>query len=548
MGKRHSRSGAGSPPSDLPRSVDCGLVADTDPYVPSVVGRSPFPGFGYRTNDPPQRRASLHGAPRPDTTSPVSDVIPVGHGINLGIRWRQFRGFEDTQWLRLKPLTILLGANSSGKSSLIAPLLLMKQSLDSQTGRNALLTRGDYVNVGSFRDFAHDHRLDATVSLGIRWHSHPASQAKRPVGEYTPGGVELGFVRGDDLHQVKLKSYRVDDLYRRVMLHRVLAEDERYTLRMARIPKRARRADSKGKRAEVNQAMRAAAREARPVDFLFTSAAVRHAAIDAGTDGDAPTFPALLDDDRIRFYCQIVDYVQLRIEDIATNLYFLGPLREPPKRVYELSGEMPPDVGTRGEHAPEILYRWRNDEQRSDEVKTWLRHFGFSDEIRFEAVGDEGFALSFGSKGRANSVLDVGFGLSQILPLIVQGLRAPPLSWLIVEQPEIHLNPRLQAALADLLVGLSKRDVGLIIETHSEHLLLRLRRLLADDSIAVSDVGLHFVERSGTTSLVREVPLDQSGYVEPKDWPQGFFDDSLRESLGLAQAQASRPRPDGVQT
>jgi hypothetical protein len=482
------------------------------------------------------------------TTPSVSDVIPVGHGVSLGVRWRQFRGFEDTQWLRLKPLTILLGANSSGKSSLIAPLLLMKQSLSSQTGRNALLTRGEYVNVGSFRDFAHDHRLDATVTLGLRWHSHPASQAKRPVGQYAPGGVEVGFVRDDDLHQVKLASYRVEDLYRRAMLRRTLDNDGRFTLRMARIPQSARRADSKGQRAKVKKAIRAAAREARPVDFLFTSTAVRYAAINVGTDRDAPTFPAPLDDDRIRFYCQIVDSVELQVEEIFTDLYFLGPLREPPKRVYELSGEMPPDVGTRGEHAPEILYRWRNNEQRMKEVNTWLSHFGFSERVRFEAVGDEGFALSFGPKSRANSVLDIGFGLSQILPLIVQGLRAPPRSWLIVEQPEIHLNPRLQAALADLVVELSKRDVGLIVETHSEHFLLRLRRLLANDSIAVDDVGLHFVERSGSDSFVREVPLEQSGYIEPSAWPRGFFDDSLRESLALAQAQSARPPADLQET
>jgi predicted ATPase len=102
------------------------------------------------------------------------------------------------------------------------------------------------------------------------------------------------------------------------------------------------------------------------------------------------------------------------------------------------------------------------------------------------------------------------------------------------------LNPRLQAGLADLVVALSKRGIGLIIESHSEHFLLRIRRLLAEDSIAAEDVGLHFVERDRATSLVREVPLDQNGYIDPESWPREFFDDSLRESLALAAAQASR--------
>lgn len=452
----------------------------------------------------------------------------------MGVRWRRFRGFEDTRWLRLKPLTILLGANNSGKSSLIAPLLLLKQSLSSRTGRNAMLTRGEYVNLGAFSDFAHAHEEDATVEFGLRWHSHSRVRAKRPVGEYSPGGVVLKFVKGTEPQQVRLSTYRVEDLYQRTMLQRALLPDGRYNLRMSSLPESARRMPSEERSRHVERAIRRAAREARPVDFLFTSAAVRHAAADAASGDDAPSFPAQLDDDKIRFYCQIVDYVQWSVGDVLDRLLFLGPLREPPKRVYELSGEMPVDVGTRGEHAPEILYRWRDDPDRIQEVETWLRHFGFTDRMRFEAVGDEGFAFGFGK----NSVSDIGFGLSQVLPLIVQGLLAAPMSWLVVEQPEIHLNPKLQGALADLLVAFVQRDVGLIVETHSEHFLLRLRRLLAQESIDADNVGLHFVERSGPTSNVREVDVHQSGYVEPASWPRGFFDDSLRESLALAQAQA----------
>jgi predicted ATPase len=136
----------------------------------------------------------------------------------------------------------------------------------------------------------------------------------------------------------------------------------------------------------------------------------------------------------------------------------------------------------------------------------------------------------------------MGFGLSQVLPLIVQGLYAAPGSWLVVEQPEIHLNPRLQARLGDLVVALNERSVGVILETHSDHLLLRLRRLLAQDEIEDDDFGLYFVDRDGNKSRVREVSVDQTGYIDPERWPVDFFDDSLRESLALALAQAGRRR------
>jgi hypothetical protein len=284
--------------------------------------------------------------------------------------------------------------------------------------------------------------------------------------------------------------------------------------------------------------MRHAARTAQPVDFLFTSTAVRYPAARGDADHAAP-FPTGLDDARMRFYCQIVDYVEWSLEAFVDNLYFIGPLREPPKRVYELSGEMPADVGTRGEFAPEILYRWQQVPDRLDAVQGWLERFGFTDPICFTPVGDEGFALSFGSTAAANSMLDIGFGLSQVLPIIVQGLVTPVGGWLIIEQPEIHLNPNLQGVLAELLAELIERGIGVVVETHSEHLLLRLRRLLADNKVRAEDINLYFVEKDEVGSAVRKVPVDQRGYTGTEDWPVGFFGDALREALALAQAQSS---------
>jgi len=127
--------------------------------------------------------------------------------------------------------------------------------------------------------------------------------------------------------------------------------------------------------------------------------------------------------------------------------------------------------------------------------------------------------------------------MSQVLPLIVQGLLAEPGDWIVMEQPEIHLNPRLQAALADLFADIVRRDVGLIIESHSEHLLLRLRRLMAEDKLDEGAVGLYFVEQDNGISSVRDVGVDNVGRIKADDWPRGFFADSLRESMALADEQ-----------
>jgi predicted ATPase len=156
-------------------------------------------------------------------------------------------------------------------------------------------------------------------------------------------------------------------------------------------------------------------------------------------------------------------------------------------------------------------------------------------------VGSGGFSLSLvrAEAPVASTFVDTGVGMSQVLPLVVQGLVANSGEWLVIEQPEVHLNPRLQAALADLFASVVKRGVNLIIESHSEHLLLRLRRLVAQQKLDDKAVGLYFVDQTAGVSSIRDVPLEEGGFIEAQAWPRGFFEDSLRESMALAQAQAS---------
>jgi predicted ATPase len=147
-------------------------------------------------------------------------------------------------------------------------------------------------------------------------------------------------------------------------------------------------------------------------------------------------------------------------------------------------------------------------------------------------------------QGRADKTnfADSGFGASQVLPLIVQGLTAEPQSLIIAEQPEIHLNPRLQCVLASLFGAIIQRGCRLLVETHSEHLLLAIRLLIASRKLDASKVALYFVEKAGDgSSMVRQVPIDTIGGISSESWPKGFFEDSLQQSLALAEAQARRP-------
>ncbi len=126
---------------------------------------------------------------------------------------------------------------------------------------------------------------------------------------------------------------------------------------------------------------------------------------------------------------------------------------------------------------------------------------------------------------------DVGFGISQLLPFIVQSL-AKSNQLISIEQPEVHIHPQLQADLGDLLAHAIKKPLQnkFIIETHSEHLILRLQKLVRLKKIKNSDLSIIYVSKNNNCSIIKELKLDKDGYFTD-DWPDGFFPERLNELI-----------------
>lgn len=242
-------------------------------------------------------------------------------------------------------------------------------------------------------------------------------------------------------------------------------------------------------------------------------------------------------------YLQVVDTASQELHHFFENIYYIGPLRERPSRIYEASSATPPDVGTRGEYAPDVIFQCRSSDTLA-EVSRWLEHFDFASGVQCTIQGEGVFSLDVRRHSPGAPTInfaDTGFGMSQVLPLIVQSVYAPERSLIIAEQPEIHLNPRLQTKLADLFCDTAISGRSILVETHSEHVLLRLRLLVAQGKIPASDVALYYVEKQEQTCTVREVPIQPNGHIDAGDWPRGFFDESLTQALELALSQARTP-------
>ena len=264
--------------------------------------------------------------------------------------------------------------------------------------------------------------------------------------------------------------------------------------------------------------------------------------------------------DPVFAYYQKVGFLSnlvLAFEQLMGSIYYLGPLREYPSRSYLWAGERPTGVGRRGEQAiPALLAsreqgktlqpqkRKRAKRKTLEEyVVEWLKTLGVIHDFKLKQIADnrKDYEVRITTHPDAPEVLitDVGFGVSQVLPVIVLCFYAPEGSTIILEQPEIHLHPSIQAGLADVFIDAIKtRGVQIILESHSEHLLTRLQRRIAEEQIDSDNVKLYFAENLNGISNLSALDLDVFGNI--RNWPVNFFGDSMKDLTAMTNATINR--------
>jgi predicted ATPase len=236
----------------------------------------------------------------------------------------------------------------------------------------------------------------------------------------------------------------------------------------------------------------------------------------------------------------------------ATRVQHLGPLRADPQPLYGLpEAASGTSVGRSGEYTAAVLSAHASRIVRSPDphggpprdlplsaaVNEWVNALGLLSGVRSEERGKLGYELQLAVEGvrRPLDLTTVGVGVSQALPIVVLGLISLPGALLMFEQPELHLHPDVQATLGDFFLALVRSGRQLIVETHSEYLVNRLRRRAATNSkLEVPDiVRLYFFERAGAASKVHSARIGAGGSMS--NWPRGFLDTAAREVRELAR-------------
>lgn len=244
--------------------------------------------------------------------------------------------------------------------------------------------------------------------------------------------------------------------------------------------------------------------------------------------------------DELRAVEYKLDALKDGFSSYCERMRYIGPLREYPKRYYPIIGESAEDVGVKGEFVPYLLkkskekldpwaYRLRGLNKR---IQDWLVKFEMAKETdikRYKEINEfiSIFCQEYFSGVKVN-ISDMGFGTSQVLPIIIEGFFIERNSVLIIEQPEIHLHPKAQSTLGDLFIEIANENKIIIVETHSEHLIRRIQRRIAENKISNKDVIFYYVTIGKEGSQLQRLEIDEEGYIEKI--PEGFFDEDYKEA------------------
>lgn len=237
------------------------------------------------------------------------------------------------------------------------------------------------------------------------------------------------------------------------------------------------------------------------------------------------------------------------VNELKNHLYFLTANRGTHTRsevVDERFLHRPKDVGIFGELTIPVLSHIQHDDdylETMNKIHYWADEFGLTGIVTrlVEGAKKPGQSLKVvNKKTRVQSnIVDTGFGLNQLIPIIVQCFYAPKGSLIVIEQPEAHLHPRAQAKLVDFFIDVVKFGNKILVETHSEHLLLRLQTRVAENKIAPNIITVHYFEQIEKGTKITNMKINQKGFFE-SPIPKGFFEEGFNEAL--AHLKASQPK------
>lgn len=397
-----------------------------------------------------------------------------------------FKSIAEECAIDIRPLTILAGANSSGKSSIMQPLLMLKQTLEAPYDPGPLKIDGPNVKFTEAEQFFSifpDHEKTNCFQIRIETNEPDFFESVETTFKKSVNVIEID--------NMKIEQKSATDPFPHPI---------RFSLR----PKMSSE--------EIKSIL-------IKLKIIGNYDIVKHSRCFLHLQSQH--------DKRLHNLTQ-------NLENIVLNSIHVIGLTGNRERLYQQTYALPPYPGTFEYYVASLIHRWQSlNEKQLKKVTDSLQTLELTSKISTQKIGDVGIEVQVGRLTHSSTnetdmvnIADVGFGVSQVLPVLVALIAAEPGQLVYLEQPELHLHPRAQVALATVLADAARRGVRVVAETHSSLLLLGVQTLVAEGKLSPDLVKLHWFSRNddGITQ-VSSAELDDAGTYG--NWPEDFDDVDL---------------------
>ena len=496
---------------------------------------------------------------------------------------KNIKAFADSGEIRLKPITILVGKNSCGKSSLLRFPAVLSQTTISSDRTQPISLNGDFLDYGNFEDVVHDKSgslfsFSLSYEFDISGNTRFSSRMGRMMQTSDKTAVEKVTV-AVQVRRIRrsLKVERFQTFIGDRLLSELSWDKERWNYRLKLFL-----IYEEGNLKDISETV---ILEQSGVSFLnffpeyegsdlvtsivssnnlklqfdditkLMKLAFRNrygTNTDTALSGDELKFLQIY---RAQDYSgDIISlFYDLFLMEFRNKVAYIGPFRKNPERIYRFSETARNNVGPKGENIGDFIFKAYQEKESGiyNDITAWLyKYYGYHLDIH--DIGNNYFQLVLNNDHISSNIIDVGYGISQVLPIICElslisragkKKRLSPINdILLIEQPELHLHPAAQANLAELftMCVTSNEYARIVIETHSEHLISKLQVMIADKECKLTNdmVQILYVDQNDEKeAFIEEMVIKENGKFA-KEWPTGFFDQGYNLAYELMKKSA----------
>lgn len=446
------------------------------------------------------------------------------------IELNNFKAFQQSGVVDMKKINILVGPNSSGKSSFIKSLLALKNTIDSKDEEIVLdLNR----EIGTFKTIVYNNQTNNKIGYNINFENKSTLTEE----DFRKIAQRLIMFKITNNYTQELRdnfNIDVDEILAKLMkksqdfiVDNIKIEFNLSSLDWVFVEKfhinftNGDYADIYWKEnsyyISINKEDLNISNILKPYKFYFKIDEEKLGTIEENQLEMVAILEFILDD------------IENRTSKFTNKLIYMEPLRNKIDRVeYVTNLKTVNTVGSKGENILTALLGINKMEEKitKDRINYWIRDFDLGECFEVQKLSDDNYSILIKNKytGVYNNILDVGVGTSQLLPIIIESVNSEDGSTLIMEEPETHIHPNAQSKLADLFVDCAnKQEKRFIIETHSIFLITQLQILVAQGKISADDVKVYYFLQDKDGSQVMDMKLTPKGQFQ-EEWPSGFFD------------------------